>query len=300
MFKFSSSQQVYRIGDVEIGGHPGQRPTVMIGSIFFQKHRIVSDPRKGIFDRDKARALLEREAEVSQRTGNPRFVDVIGDTGEALIRYLEFVASFCESPMLVDSSVPQARMDAIRHFRGSEILPRLVYNALDPHVSEEEVACLKECGVKSAILQPFSSRAVRPRDRLRLLEEKLLPAAHRAGVEQIVVDVGVLDIPSVSWAAQTIREIKERLGYPCGCASANALYVCDFLRQGGTPIFEAGSASVFTLPQSFGADYVFYGPMRNAPWAYAACGIMDAMLAYNSRNLGYRLACDTHPLHQIV
>ena len=300
MFKFSSSQQVYRIGDVEIGGHPGQRPTVMIGSIFFQKHRIVSDPRKGIFDRDKARALLEREAEVSQRTGNPRFVDVIGDTGEALIRYLEFVASFCESPMLVDSSVPQARMDAIRHFRGSEILPRLVYNALDPHVSEEEVACLKECGVKSAILQPFSSRAVRPRDRMRLLEEKLLPAAHQAGVEQIVVDVGVLDIPSVSWAAQTIWEIKERLGYPCGCASANALYVCDFLRQGGTPIFEAGSASVFTLPQSFGADYVFYGPMRNAPWAYAACGIMDAMLAYNSRNLGYRLACDTHPLHQIV
>jgi tetrahydromethanopterin S-methyltransferase subunit H len=130
MFKFQSPQQIYRIGDVEIGGHPGQRPTVMVGSIFFQKHCIVSDPRKGTFDEGKARALLERE--------------------------------------------------------------------------------------------------------------------------------------------------------------------------GGRPIFEAGSAAVFTLPQSFGADYVFYRPIRNAPWAYAAGGIMDAMLAYNSRNLGYRLACDTHPLHQIV
>ena len=59
MFKFESSQRVYRIGDIEIGGHPGQRPTVMVGSIFFQKHRIVSDPRKGTFDEDKARALLE-------------------------------------------------------------------------------------------------------------------------------------------------------------------------------------------------------------------------------------------------
>jgi hypothetical protein len=28
--------------------------------------------------------------------------------------------------------------------------------------------------------------------------------------------------------------------------------------------------------------------------------MMDAMLAYNSRNLGYPLACDSHPLHQIV
>ena len=69
MLKFQSPQQTYQIGNVEIGGHPGQRPTVMVGSIFFQKHRIVSDPRKGIFDEEKARALLDREAEVAERTG---------------------------------------------------------------------------------------------------------------------------------------------------------------------------------------------------------------------------------------
>jgi tetrahydromethanopterin S-methyltransferase subunit H len=300
MFKFECSQKVYRIGNVEIGGHPGQRPTVMVGSIFFQGHRIVSDPRKGTFNRDKARALLEREAEISERTGNPRFIDVIGDTGQALIGYLEFVASCCDAPLLVDSSVPQARMEAVRHFKGSAVAPRLIYNAIDPHFSEQELECLKECGLKSAVVQPFGNRAVRPKDRIRLLEEVLLPAAERGGIENVIVDVGVLDIPSVSWAAQTIREIKDRLGYPCGCAAANALYLCEFLRASGTPIFEAGSAAVFTLPQSFGADYVFYGPMRNASWAYGACGMMDAMLAYNSRNLGYPLACDSHPLHQIV
>lgn len=300
MFKFESPQRVYRIDNIEIGGHPGQRPTIMIGSIFFQKHRIVTDPRKGLFDKGKARALLDREAEISERTGNPRIVDVIGDTGEALIRYLEFVATACDAPLLVDSSLPQARMDAVRHFKGSEVMPRLIYNAIDPHASEDELACLKECGVRSAIVQPFGNRAVRPQDRLRLLEGQMLATVKRGGIENIIVDVGVLDIPSVSWAAQTIREIKQRLGYPSGCASANALYLCSYLREGGKPIFEAGAAAVLTLPLSFGADYVFYGPIRNAPWAYAACGMMDAMLAYNSRNLGYRLECDTHPLHQIV
>jgi len=58
MLKFEREQKVYRIAGVELGGQPGQRPTVMIGSIFFRGHRIVSDPHAGIFDRTKAAALL--------------------------------------------------------------------------------------------------------------------------------------------------------------------------------------------------------------------------------------------------
>lgn len=300
MFKYEREQKVYRIGNVELGGQPGQRPTVMIGSIFFSGHRIVSDPVKGLFDHDKARALLEREAEMSAKTGNPRIVDVIADTPESAINYLEFVASYCDAPLLVDSSLPQARMAALRHFQGSEVIPRLIFNSIDEHFSPEEEACLRECGVTSAIVQPFSNRAIRPRDRLRLLEEKLLPVAERAGVQNVIIDVGVLDIPSVGWAAQTIREVKERFGFPSGCASTNAVYTCKFLKEAGSPSLEAAAAAIFTLPQTVGASYVFYGPIRNAPWAYAACGIMDVMLAYNGRNLGYAIECDTHPLHRIV
>jgi len=141
---------------------------------------------------------------------------------------------------------------------------------------------------------------VRPRDRMRMFEEKLLPAALRAGIQNCIIDVGVLDIPSVGWAAQAIREFKERFGYPAGCASSNAVYTCKFLKESGSPALEAAAAAIFTLPQTVGASYVFYGPIRNAPWAYAACGMMDAMLGYNGRNLGYGLECETHPLHRIV
>ncbi len=300
MLKFEREQIVYRVGNVEMGGQPGQRPTVMIGSIFFRGHRIVSDPQKGLFDQAKARELLKREAEISARTGNPRIVDVIADTAEAAIRYLEFVAAHCEAPLLVDSSLPQARMAALRHFKNTPVMSRLIYNSIDEHFSEEEEACLRECGVQAAIVQPFSSRAIRPRDRLRLFEERMLPAVQRAGIEQVIVDVGVLDIPSVSWAAQTVREIKERHGYPAGCASSNAIYTSHFLREAGTPSLEAAAAAILTLPQTVGASYVFYGPIRNAKWAYIACAMMDAMLAYNGRNLGYSLQGETHPLHRIV
>ncbi len=299
MLRFAAEQKVYRIGNVEMGGQPGERPTVLIGSIFFGGHAIVRDRQKGLFDEAKAKALLEREAAAAEETGNPRIVDVVADTGEAMIRYLEFVAAHCDAPLLVDSPNPQARVEAVRHFCGSDVMPRLIYNSIDEHCTEEELATLRECGVKSAILLALSSRAVRPTDRLALLRDCLLPAAERAGIENTLVDTGVLDIPSVGWAAEAIRLVKEELGYPTGCAPANAIYMWHKLRAKGTPAFEAASSVVFTLPQTLGANFVFYGPIRNAPWAYPAAAAMDAMIAHVGRLNKVRPVGQTHPLYRI-
>lgn len=299
MIKFAAEQKVYQIGDVEIGGQPGERPTVLIGSLFFGGHTIVRDRPKGLFDEAKAKTLLERESVAAAETGNPRFVDVVGDTGAALIRYIEFVAVHCDAPILVDSPSPQARLEAVRHFCGSDVMPRLIYNSIDEHWAEEELAALRECGVKSAVLLALSNRAVRPADRLTLLRDCLLPAAERAGIKNILVDTGVLDIPSVGWAAEAVRLVKEELGYPTGCAPANAIYLWNKLRAKGAPAFEAAASVVFTLPQSLGANFVFYGPMRNAPWAYPAAAAMDAMIAHTGRLNKVRPVTQAHPLYRI-
>jgi tetrahydromethanopterin S-methyltransferase subunit H len=299
MLKFSAEQKVYDIAGVEIGGQPGERPTVLVGSIFFSGHRIVDDPLKGSFDRDKAKTLLDREAEAAARTGNPRMIDVIGDTGQALINYVEFVAAHSEAPILVDSFSPQVRLEAVRHFAGSEVVPRLVYNSIAEDCTEEELACLRECGVRSAVIMAFSTSAPKPKSRIKLLQEKLLPAAERAGVENVLVDLGVLDIPSVSWTALAIREVKEVLGYPAGCAPSNALYTWEKLRAQGRPAFEAAAASVFALTQTQGANFVFYGPIRNAPWAFTAAAAVDAMIAYAGRFTRVRPVTDNHPLYKI-
>jgi tetrahydromethanopterin S-methyltransferase subunit H len=299
MFKFNVEQKVCNIAGVMIGGQPGEWPTALIGSIFFSGHRIVSDSLKGIFDKDKARALLEREAEAAARTHSPRLLDVVGDTGPALIRYVEFVAAHSDAPILVDSFSPKARMDVIRHFAGSEIMPRLVYNSLAEDYTEDELACLKECKVKSAVIMAFSTSAPKPKSRVRLLQERLLPAAERAGVQNILVDTGVLDIPSVSWTALAIREVKDTLGHPCGCAPSNALYMWEKLKEQGSPAFEAVAAAVFALVQTQGANFVFYGPIRNAGWAFAAVAAVDAMMAYSGRFTGVRPATEDHPLYRI-
>ena len=298
MFQFTAEQKVYDIENVRVGGRPGQNPTVLIGSMFFRGHKIVSDTDKGIFDRQKAKDLLDREEELSAETGNPRIIDVIGDTGEALINYVEWVAANSSSPILIDSALPKARMEAIRHFAKTEIVPRLVYNSLESHYREEELACIKECGIKSAVILPVSTKAIKPKDRVKLLKEDMLPAAERAGLENFLIDVGVLDIPSVGWSMQTIAEVKEDLGYPCGCAPSNAIYLWKKLRDRGTPAFEAAAAVVYGSTVCSGGDFVFYGPTRNAPWVYPACSGVDAIMAYGAMNLGMRVDRD-HPLYKI-
>lgn len=299
MVKFTNKQKIYSIAGVKIGGQPGEYPTVLVGSIFFGKHKIVTDPAKGLFDQAQAKALLDQEAVESASTGNPRFIDPIGDTGKALISYIQFLSAHTDVPILVDSPYQAARMEALRHFAGSPIIPRLIYNSIAEDFTEEELECLRECRVKNAIILAFSTKALLPHDRIKLLREKLLPAAERAGIENIMVDTGVLDIPSVSWAAQAISEVKKEFGFPAGCAPANALFMWEKVRKQGMQAFQAAASSVFALPQMYGADFILYGPMRFAPWVYQVCATIDALIAYGGRFTGVRPATKEHPLYKI-
>jgi tetrahydromethanopterin S-methyltransferase subunit H len=299
MLNFASSQKVCNIGGVELGGQPGEWPTVLIGSIFFAGHRIVHDPVRGLFDRELAKDLLHQEAELSIRYGNPRFVDVIGETTEALVNYIEFVAEQTSSPILVDSPSQRVRIETVKHFAHSEVMPRLIYNAIAEDHTDEELNYLRKCGVKNAIILAFSTKAMKPKAKLKLLQEDLLIAAESAGIENILIDTGVLDVPSVCWASATIREIKENLGYPAGCAPSNAIYTWDKIKALGTPTFQAAASVVLAMTQSQGADFILYGSIKNASWVYPVVATMDALVAYGGRLNDVRPATKEHPLYKI-
>lgn len=299
MIAFKREQKVYRIGNIEIGGQPGERPTVLIGSIFYGRHKIVIDPARGIFDRERAIAQLDKESEVSAATGNPRFIDPIGDTGDALINYIHFLYEHTGEPILVDSPYPAARMQALRHFAGTPVISRLIYNSIAEDFTDEELACIKECGVKSAILLAFSTKTLLPKDRITFLRTVLLPAAEQAGIENVLIDTGVLDVPSIGWAARAIYEVKEEFGYPTGCAPANSLFKWEKLIRRHESAFQATTAAIYAMSRFQGADFILYGPMRFAPWIYPAIASVDALLAYGGRFVGVRPASKQHPLYKI-
>lgn len=305
MIKFSSEQHVYDINGVKIGGQPGQYPTVLIGSIFYRGHKIVQDGVKGIFDEGAAKALLDQEAELSAETGNPFIIDVLGESVEALTRYVEFILKNTNAPFLLDSISPDVRVGTLKQLgRDPEIQSRLIYNSIEEHYTEEELQAIKDFGIKTAVILAFSKKALKPKARVNLLTgddttEGLIAAAKRAGVEQFLIDPGVLDVASASWTTEAISVVKEEFGYPGGCAPSNAVYLWKKMRSKGTPFFEVAGSSVFTYPVTQGADFILYGPMMNAPWVYRAMATTDAMIAYNNKLSGVKLGTNEHPLLKI-
>lgn len=305
MFRFAADQHVYDINGVKIGGQPGEYPTVLIGSMFYRGHKIVQDSQKGIFDENAAKALLDQEAELSAETGNPRIVDVIGDTVEALVRYSEFVFKNTDAPILLDSVSAEVRTGALKYFaKDPAVINRIIYNSIEENYTEEELAAIKESGVKTAVLLAFSKKHLKPSKRVDLLagddkHEGLLNVAKRAGIEQFLIDPGVLDVASNSWTTKAIYDVKEKFGLPGGCAPSNALYLWKKMRSKGTPFFEVAGASVFTYPITQGGDFILYGPMMNAPWVYRAIATTDAMIAYTNKVTGTKLGTTEHPLLKI-
>jgi tetrahydromethanopterin S-methyltransferase subunit H len=128
LLTFENEQKIFDVGNVKIGGKPGEFPTVLIGSIFYENHKIVSDPVKGVFDKDKAEELVKRQEEMSDKTGNPHMIDIVASSSTAIEKYIEFVAAVTDAPFLVDSTATDVRIAGLKHSAQIGLLDRAVYN----------------------------------------------------------------------------------------------------------------------------------------------------------------------------
>ena len=87
MFRFDKEQLVIDIAGVKMGGQPGEYPTVLAGTIFYGGHKIISDEKAGVFDKDAAEGLIKTMEEMSDVTGNPCVIQNFGATAEAMVKY---------------------------------------------------------------------------------------------------------------------------------------------------------------------------------------------------------------------
>jgi len=306
LYAFEKEQKVWNINGVKIGGPPGAHPTVLIGSIFYDKHKIVSDRQRGIFDKKKAEELINKQDEMSEKTGNPCIVDIVGDTPEALINHIEFVASVTDAPFLVDSTIATSRLNAIKHAVEVGLGERAIYNSIDVHSKDDELKALKEIGVKSSMLLVFSPKALLPEGRIELLkgssEEKgLIQKAQEAGIQNMLVDTAVLDVVSISFAAQTIYSVKKEFGLPAGCGPSNAITAWKKIKKDFPPeSYKACLSGSVLVTVMMGADFALYGPIEEATSVFPACAMVDGLIAYyNKRKYKTRLESPTHPLTKI-
>jgi len=132
-------------------------------------------------------------------------------------------------------------------------------------------------------------------------QKGLLEIAKEADVKQVLIDTIVFDVPSIAYAVKAIRLVKEELGYPAGCSPANATFdwkqTQDKALKSG---FAAYNASAHTIAQLGGANFLIYGPLKQARNVIPACAMTDAIIAYHAtKQFGIKPLVSNHPLYRI-
>jgi tetrahydromethanopterin S-methyltransferase subunit H len=305
LLTFDNQQKILRIAETRVGGKPGELPTVLIGSIFYEKHKIVSNPEEGLFDRTQAEKLINRQEEMSDKTGNPHMVDVVALTPKAIVKYIDFVAEVTDAPMFVDSTATEARITGIKHSSEVGLLDRVVYNSLTFHVSDQEITELKETGAKSAVILGYNPKSIKPQGRIDLLrgdanEKGLLQRAMDAGVQNVLVDTAVLDVPSIGLAMEAIKLVKKEFGLPCGAGPLNAVLEWKRVSELSEDARKVCAAAAVTAMIHSGANWILYGPIRNCGIVFPAVAMVDSIIAFaNSRMRVTTIQTKSHPLYRI-
>lgn len=306
MFRFKTEQKIFEIGGIKVGGHPGELPTVLIGNLFYRGMPEVTDHRRGVFDERSVLKWIRRAEVLSEKTGVPHFLDIMASFPEAMRRYVTFISEHSEGVFLIDGSNPETRIAGLETAKELGLQNKTVFNAIFPQISEEEIEAIRQSRVTAAIVIAYNEMDFSPEGRIYVLkgfgqQVGLLDIVRRAGIEKVLVDTTVFDIPSVAYAAEAIRLVKEELGYPSGCSPANATY--DWRRSQDKVLekgFAAYNASAHTIAQFCGADFLIYGPIKQARNVIPTCAMNDAILAYyGQRRLGIKPLVSDHPLYKI-
>ena len=298
MFDYSVKQKTYEIHGVKIGGEPGEVPTVMVGSMFHTGDRNVSNHAKGIFDQEKAEKQIRDAEEIGDATGLSTMIDLVAENETAASQYINFVVETTEMPIYLDVVSEAAQTEAIRYVAEIGVKERIILNSITPHTGEIVYKALKETGLKSAVILTLGNKYILSTNKEPIIEE-VVPKAEKAGIENIIIDTVVLDIPTLGVAAKAIDKVKDKYGYPCGCGAHNALASWKRLKEKYDKDAQTIVRGVINaLPPIIGADFVLFGALKNAKLFYPAVAMVDA--AYSQLMMEKKIRPNkNHPRYKI-
>jgi len=319
MFKYDREQMVVEIAGRKIGGQPGEYPTALAGTIFYARHKIVEDERKGIFDKAAAEDLINKQAEMEDITGNPAMVQVFGGTPEALVKYIDFVAEVWDGPMLLDSTAKEARMAAAKRATEAGYADQCIYNSINVSIDDEEFQNLVESDIEASIVLCFDPMDPTVEGKINVLtnggktaDKGMLELAEKAGIKYPLIDTAVTPLGNGAGAAvRASFAVKAIFGYPVGSGIHNVPSAWDWLRTFRKQLKESGKAQLAKdvhhvcdiganiVQVMASGDFVLYGPIDNSQLAFPAVAMTDMMIAEAAKELGTE-PVDNHPFKKLI
>lgn len=281
MFAYTVEQKTLEIGGVRIGGPLGRIPTVLVPSIFYTKDRLVKNAQIGQIDKTATENLLNTLAELTEKTGLGTMLDVVATTNEAMEVYLQYLVDNSEFPLLIDGSDSlEVNTAGIRYAKDGGFLDRVIINSLTPETKDDLFTVIQETGLTNALLLTFNSASMVSSSKRVELGDNLIQRARAVGVSNILIDTGVMDLPTLGIACKTQQILKDKYGYPVGNGAHNAIstwagLVPKFGKDAKKPAVVGSSL----MPVSLGADFVLMGPAKDAPLVYPSVAMIDVALS---------------------
>ena len=311
MLRFDKEQKVFEFGDMKIGGQPGEYPTVLFGSMFYNRHKIVTDEDKGIFDKNAADTLWTAAEEISDVTGNPHCNQIVAETNEAMKSYIDWFVDGYDEPFLIDSSAGDVRAYGVEYVTEIGVADRAIHNSINASIQEEEVVALTESDVSSAIILAFNATEPGVKGKIEILEigaagiEKgMLEIGAECGITKPLVDIAAMPLGSGAGAnVRTGVAVKARFGLPVGGGYHNSASAWDWMKKfkkehrEAWPPVDIGNNLIAGIA---GADYYLYGPIENSTMVAPAAAMIDIMVAENAEELGLTVKDPNHPFKTLI
>ena len=318
MFKYDKKQEVFEVGGVKFGGQPGQYPTVLVGTMFYARHKIVSDEDKGIFDVEAANKLWQSMVDMGEITGNPIVNQIVGETPEAMNKYIDwFVELDDKTPFLIDSSAGDVRAAAAAHVTEIGVADRAIYNSINASVDAAEIEAIADSDITSSIVLAFNATDPSVKGRIEILEvggtgqEKgMLEVAKDCGITKPLVDVAATPLGAGSGASiRNVIAVKGHFGLPVGGGYHNMASAWDWMRaykkqfetkEQKQAIYMPTDIGTNLVAQILGADYLLFGPIENTDKVFPAAAMVDIMLGETAKELGLEIMEENHPLNKLA
>ncbi len=288
MLNFSKEQIKIKIGDMSMGGQPGELPTVLFGTVFYGKKYRDHAPEA----MEEIAGFIATQEELSQMTGNPGICDIFIGSEEQIETRLNFVLDRVPEnrPICVDVPESELRAKVLDHAGEIGVSSRLIYNSLNLGLEEMEKEALANNPPGCAIVLGYNPKNMSTDGRMEILEngaglldQGLMDIAKEANIPNMIIDTGAT--PFDHNTAETIRSIpvmKNKWGLPAGCAIHNTveswLWMKDY-RKTHREAYLTCDVGANALPVMMGADYCVYGPMRNAGQIFPFIAMVDKFIA---------------------
>jgi len=260
---------------------------------------LVQDANKGVFDAKKAENILNVMQTQSDITGVPFGVDIVGTTEAAFEKYIDFVATNSDTPLVLDAMSPNARIAAARLVKKMGLSNRCIYNSVYKGVTEAEIANLKESGIEASIVLANNPQDNSIDGKLSILKEALA-LAEKAGITKPFVDTAIPAFaPEMGTSVNALSVMREKYGYPTGLGSGNVVTTMGWVKAYLAKEFRKGTVTATNaIMQTAGANYLMFGPSEIAEWVFPAAAIVDIFIASAAADYGTKPQDENHPIYK--